>query len=69
MECAVVSAEDCILAKLAWSKASGGSEKQWSDLRGILKRKAASLDRVYLQEWAERLGVLDALATLLTEYP
>ncbi|MBI4907022.1 MAG: hypothetical protein HY820_25575 [Acidobacteria bacterium] len=69
LECAIISAEDCILAKLAWYHAGGGSGKQWSDIQGILRRKASTLDRGYLQKWAAALGVAGLLHQLLADSP
>jgi hypothetical protein len=44
-----------ILSKLEWSKGSG-SELQRRDVRGLL-RDAPGLDQVYMEEWANRLGI------------
>ncbi len=55
----IVSVEDLILSKLEWSRQSR-SELQRRDVRLLLD---APLDRTYLDEWAERLG----LAGLLEE--
>ncbi len=52
----IVSVEDLILSKLEWSRESG-SEQQRRDVGLLLE---APLDRVYLDEWAARLG-LDGL--------
>jgi hypothetical protein len=54
--------EDTILMKLRWSARSGGSEKQVLDAIGVYEVQAGALDERYLDEWAERLGVLDSLA-------
>ena len=70
IECAYASAEDTILNKLRWYRIGGEtSERQWNDLRGILQVQGDSLDRVYLQHWAERLAVSDLLEHLLHERP
>jgi hypothetical protein len=53
----IVSREDLILSKLVWAKDSG-SELQLRDVRTLLND---SMDRAYLDLWASRLGVLDAL--------
>lgn len=50
---AIVTVEDLILSKLEWSRESR-SEQQRRDVKSLL---AASLDRAYLDEWAERLGL------------
>jgi hypothetical protein len=66
---AYVSApEDTILAKLQWHRRGGGvSERQLTDVLGVLKVQRERLDLEYLREWAERLGVLDLLEGLLTK--
>ena len=68
IECAVATAEDTILRKLEWYRAGGEtSERQWNDLRGILKVSGAHLDREYLQKWAIYLKVNDLLDRLFAE--
>ncbi|MFB2772674.1 hypothetical protein ACE1AT_25860 [Pelatocladus sp. BLCC-F211] len=62
----VISPEDLVLQKLLWGRGSQ-SEKQWRDVLGILKLQAENLDYGYLTEWAERLGLVDALIMALTE--
>jgi hypothetical protein len=57
----VASAEDILLAKLQWYRKGGEvSERQWSDIAGILA-VAPGLDATYLRAWAARLGVEDLL--------
>ena len=68
IECAVATAEDTILRKLEWYRAGGEtSERQWNDLRGVLKVSGSQLDRAYLHEWAQYLKVDDLLDRLLAE--
>lgn len=68
IECAVASAEDTILRKLEWYRAGGeSSERQWNDLRGVLRVSGARLDREYMRKWAEYLKVGDLLERLLSE--
>jgi len=55
----VATAEDTVIAKLEWSKASGGSERQRRDVRGILEVNDASLDLAYIESWVRSLD-LDA---------
>lgn len=58
----VASAEDIVLRKLQWFRAAGeSSERQWEDVLGVLTVRKGSLDTAYMQEWAERLGILDLL--------
>lgn len=54
----VATPEDVILAKLEWSSISG-SERQLSDVAGMLAAKRADLDVAYLEKWALDLNVLD----------
>jgi hypothetical protein len=57
------SAEDTLLAKLEWYRLGDEvSERQWSDVVGVIKVNAALLDRQYLEHWAGELGVADLLA-------
>jgi hypothetical protein len=51
----VASVEDLVLAKLVWSE--GTSELQLRDCVQLMRLHAATLDRAYLERWAERLGV------------
>jgi hypothetical protein len=60
---AIVSAEDSILLKLEWYRLGGEiSDRQWSDILGILRVQAERLDQAYLDHWAADLGVADLLA-------
>ena len=64
----VATPEDTILAKLRRHRLGGGaSERQLSDVLGVIKVQRARLDAVYLRGWADRLGVLDLLERLLAE--
>lgn len=56
----VVSAEDLILSKLDWARASR-SEIQLRDVRNMIAAQA-SLDWSYLDGWAARIGVAELLA-------
>ncbi len=51
----VASAEDTVLSKLEWA-AKGGSDRQVRDAAAILRART-SLDHVYLNRWAQELGV------------
>ena len=58
----VASAEDILLAKLEWYRAGGEtSERQWTDVLGLLRVQEDRLDRAYARHWASVLGVLDLL--------
>jgi hypothetical protein len=57
------SAEDTVLAKLEWYRKGGCvSDRQWRDLLGVLKVQSAALDKSYMREWANTLGVTDLLS-------
>jgi hypothetical protein len=66
IEFPVASPEDTILAKLVWfRKGREVSDRQWSDILGIVKVQADRLDLAYLRKWADSLAVLDLLNRLL----
>jgi len=63
----VASAEDTMLAKLEGFRLGGEtSERQWSDIVGILKVSERA-DRRYLEQWAAALGVTDLLERAIAE--
>jgi hypothetical protein len=58
----VDTAEDTVLHKLEWYRAGGEvSDRQWSDIIGVLAVQGDALDRAYLDTWADNLGVRDLL--------
>lgn len=58
----LVSPEDIILNKLLWFRLGGGvSDRQWSDVLGVLKVQKNLLDDNYLKYWASELKVEDLL--------
>jgi hypothetical protein len=58
----IASPEDTILAKLEWYRRGGeSSERQWSDILGLLRVRTGRLDLPYLAKWARALGVADLL--------
>lgn len=59
----IASAEDTMLAKLEWGKASG-SDRQFDDALAIAITQR--LDRAYLAKWANELGVADQLESVLS---
>lgn len=64
----LASPEDTILAKLEWFRASGEvSDRQWTDIVGVLKLSGSRLDGEYLDRWATALGVRDLLVRALAE--
>lgn len=52
------SAEDIILSKMAYYR-EGGSEKHLRDITGILKVNDVQVDRAYVAQWAETLGLTE----------
>lgn len=68
LECAMATAEDTILRKLLWYRAGGEvSERQWNDMRGVLRVSKEILDAEYLRKWAAYLSLADLLERLLGE--
>jgi hypothetical protein len=59
--------EDTILMKLRGAAMMGGSEKQFNDALRVWEVQHGRLDERYLDRWAPRLGVADALARLRRE--
>ena len=53
----VSSPEDTILAKLRWSKLSGGSEKQFIDAMRVYEVQYRKLDLDYIENWVKKLSV------------
>jgi hypothetical protein len=64
----IAAPEDTVLAKLQWHRRGGEvSERQLTDVLGVLKVQRERLDLEYLREWAARLEVSDLLERLLGE--
>lgn len=60
LELYLASPEDIILSKLDWYRMGGGvSERQWTDVMGVLKVQKGHLDMAYLHHWAGELGLSD----------
>jgi hypothetical protein len=59
----VATAEDTVLAKLEWSKASG-SDRQVQDVVDLLRVRGPDLDDDYLDRWADELGIADLLRSV-----
>ena len=60
--------EDVILHKLEWYKEGGKvSDRQWSDIIGILRVQGSQLDIPYLDQWAQELRVSNLLKQALDE--
>ncbi len=67
IEISVSSPEDTILAKLRWARLAGGSQKQFTDALRVFEVQGASLDRDYLDRWADALGVAEEWRRLRLE--
>jgi hypothetical protein len=62
------SAEDIILQKLMWFLAGGGvSDRQWRDIRGVIRVQGDKLDHAYMETHAGPHGVLDLLRRALRD--
>jgi hypothetical protein len=58
----VASPEDTVLAKLEWFRAGGEvSDRQWTDVVGVLRTRSQAIDHGYLKQWAVSLGLEDLL--------
>jgi hypothetical protein len=63
-----VAPEDVILLKLEWYKQSGCvSDRQWSDVLGVIGVQKDSLDYKYLKTWAEKLNLTELLEKVISE--
>ena len=61
-ELMLASPEDIILNKLQWYQLGDEvSERQWHDILGVLRVQHARLDRKYMRDWADRLGLENLL--------
>ena len=60
----IATAEDVVLHKLIWNRLSP-SERQLGDAAGVVAVQADALDRNYLKQWAQKLGVSNEIERLL----
>src|SRR4030067_2113100 len=58
------SAEDVIIKKMEYYR-EGGSEKHLRDITGILKISGEEVDRNYISEWSQRLGLTEIWEAVL----
>ncbi len=64
----LATAEDTILLKLEWYRLGGEtSDRQWSDILGVLRVQGDRLDDAYLDHWAAELKVADLLDRVRAE--
>jgi hypothetical protein len=62
------SPEDIILLKLVWYQSGGRvSDRQWTDVLGVIKVQGEGLNKSYLELWAEKLGVKELLAKAIND--
>ena len=61
----ITTAEDSILHKLVWNQITP-SERQLGDAAGVVAVQREKLDRIYLNKWAQQLGVCAELDALLS---
>jgi hypothetical protein len=64
----IATAEDTVLAKLQWFARGGRvSDRQWSDILGVLQVQGTDMDWEYLRRNARELGVEDLLERASSE--
>jgi hypothetical protein len=62
----IATVEDIIISKLEWYLLTDeSSERQWEDVNRLIRLVGSTLDRDYLQDSAQMLGVSDLLERLL----
>jgi hypothetical protein len=60
--------EDTVLRKLLWYRQGGEvSDRQWRDIRSVLRVSGDRMDATYMTSWAARLGVTELLARAMAE--
>ncbi len=63
-----LSPEDIVILKLRWYQEGGCvSERQWSDVLGVLSVQADSLDYEYLSSWAQKLRLDELLKRAISD--
>lgn len=63
-----VSPEDLILKKMDFYR-EGGSDKHLRDIAGTLKISGSKIDRAYITQWAEKLGLAEIWEALQQRVP
>jgi hypothetical protein len=64
---AVTSPEDTVLPKLVWASSGFADDLRLEDAIGVYEAQVATIDEVYLDAWAARLGVSDLLAEVRSQ--
>lgn len=68
LEVSFAAPEDVIIKKMEYYR-EGGSDKHLRDITGILKVRAEEVDRNYIADWAERLGLSEIWSALARRVP
>jgi len=68
LEVSFAAPEDVIIKKMEYYR-EGGSDKHLRDITGILKVRAEDVDRNYIADWAERLGLGEIWSALARRVP
>ncbi len=68
LDVSVAAPEDVIIKKMEYYLA-GGSDKHLRDIAGILKVSPDQVDRTYIAEWSERLGLSQVWSALARRVP
>jgi hypothetical protein len=64
----IASPEDTVLAKLDWFRRGGEvSERQWSDVLGVIRVQGETLDSAYLRRMAASMSIADLLERALKQ--
>jgi hypothetical protein len=64
----LVSPEDIILLKLRWFQEGGCvSQRQWTDVLGVLRVQKQALDYEYMERGARELGLTELLQKAIAE--
>jgi len=66
LEVTFASPEDVIIKKMEYYR-EGGSEKHLRDIAGVLKFGRASVDRAYIERWADRLELRQIWDSILAK--
>lgn len=66
VEAMFASAEDVIIRKMQYFH-EGGSDKHLRDIAGVLKIQGDRIDRQYIADWSDRLGVRDVWELILAQ--
>lgn len=56
-----------VLQKLIWYRLGQISDRQWRDVLGVMKVQGDRLDFNYLQEWGQRLDLLELINQALQQ--